>query len=1389
MPTGPTLQDFKNIVKEADEKGIVDINAKDDDKKFVSNPLSALRFIPGLGTSIRQLEAEGKISFEDQDTVDVAKEADRAILKGGTKAAQAIASLITSGVDLAFDTNFTKKVDDAANRFINQHGDTETLAGEIGAIATQFVGPGVYVNKLVGNVGKLKNIKKLKELTDKKIGKIKNKYVRSTVAGATDIATRAGQGGLSFGLTDLAFSDPGRKTLFGEMEDEKGLQGRELAVARLKNKLKFGQEGALIGAGFPLVGKALSLGAKFGLYSFGVAFDIGSRVANPIVAGVSKAAALDPFVIPTLSKGIRANINILGEIGTRVTLPIVSLGKVSPLTKIRDGLPAFKDWRSFSVNSTDDLRAALKRIDNGLALFRSVGKFTPEQQSVRTAAEKRIVSSARVIEKLLDSLEKKNYQLVQSFKGMYDTKTTSLASNQKYLDEVLEYIKGQRELSTLQKELRSNAQRLKKIMDSSKKEFAKLLPDDSLIKPILEKNLQGYMRKSFEIFTNPNYAVDEGSKIFKDAVAFMRKIKSKDLDDYAKEVARAEGITLSQAKDKVAELQVKDILRYAKTDNKDPIQILTQISRKKLQIDDKIIATGEELPDVIKKLLGEENNLRATALSTLSNVITSSTNKLMFDRLGKMLTDSGFLFTSREAAERALKIAPGGKGVRAVGKLDGIGLLNSKTSQLFGEVDFINKLTNLKGPMDTFAQLPIIKNLLQFKVATQFGKTVLSPATVTRNFTSASMFVLNRGLIGGRASVTESIKMVVDDIFAGGKQGAEAEKRLLDSIDEGIKYGALDENIVASELGAVLKAIRNKNVKDTDELTALLNKSKVLDKLSRVYAGGDNVWKWYAYNWYKSYLKDFSKGDIRKMREWFRTVADREFLPNTIGGRVKDIDEAIKEGAAWYVRNTMPTYSKVPNLIKGIRSVPFFGNFVAFPAEMLRTSLNTINVNLKEIASNDRVLREMGYRGLMGQFITMGGASMGIKTLYQNVTGITQEMMDDYKRYVGPEFQRNSELIAISKMDDEGRFKVVDLSTFMPYDYVTRPIRGAMDVIKENRNTPTERKRFLLNVMTEFFGELLSPFIDRAIYFETVSEIMNNQKKEGGKIYSPLADFPEIFDKSFTHLAKSVEPGLVTTGRQAFYAFGEKLTPTGQEYDIDDILTGLGTGIKPQIVDLRKNTKFLMNDFKNVRKEAPIASNMYKFGQSKKEIIDDFIKQQRFAFAEQRRLYKAFKAMEDMGFDTDLVEDEAKKQRVSDIDLLLDGEFKPLKYSEPRFENKIEAVEEQADRSGRGFQTVDEDLLFPEDELDDVIDELEDADLNSIFPYDITTDPEPISAIPSVEPTQKVSQAPTTPPLPLQPQPVLTATGPKIDPTTGLTQTESALLSPEEQIIRQRQRT
>ena len=64
----------------------------------------------------------------------------------------------------------------------------------------------------------------------------------------------------------------------------------------------------------------------------------------------------------------------------------------------------------------------------------------------------------------------------------------------------------------------------------------------------------------------------------------------------------------------------------------------------------------------------------------------------------------------------------------------------------------------------------------------------------------------------------------------------------------------------------MLRAIRKGGVRDADELTSLLERKGLLNvagQASRVYAGGDNVWKWYAYNWYKSFLTDYA-GDLTK---------------------------------------------------------------------------------------------------------------------------------------------------------------------------------------------------------------------------------------------------------------------------------------------------------------------------------------------------------------------------------------------------------------------------------------------------------------------------------------------------------------------------------------------
>ena len=94
---------------------------------------------------------------------------------------------------------------------------------------------------------------------------------------------------------------------------------------------------------------------------------------------------------------------------------------------------------------------------------------------------------------------------------------------------------------------------------------------------------------------------------------------------------------------------------------------------------------------------------------------------------------------------------------------------------------------------------------MQFKLGTQLGKTVFSPQTQVRNVYSAGTFPLIRGHIGGRASVPDSFKIVLDDIFPG--KGIN-EKQLYNFIEKEIRLGTMDENIITAEMGSLLRDLK-----------------------------------------------------------------------------------------------------------------------------------------------------------------------------------------------------------------------------------------------------------------------------------------------------------------------------------------------------------------------------------------------------------------------------------------------------------------------------------------------------------------------------------------------------------------------------------------------------
>ena len=142
---------------------------------------------------------------------------------------------------------------------------------------------------------------------------------------------------------------------------------------------------------------------------------------------------------------------------------------------------------------------------------------------------------------------------------------------------------------------------------------------------------------------------------------------------------------------------------------------------------------------------------------------------------------------------------------------------------------------------------------MQGKVLVQVGKTLYSPQTQVRNVTSAAFFALMNGHIGGKASVTNAMKILLDDIFEAGKKNID-EVAFNNQVEKLVRLGVWDENVVASELKAIMNQLKDGTISTTDGLFDKLIKMAPTDKVARLYAGGDNLWKWFGYHYSKSQL-------------------------------------------------------------------------------------------------------------------------------------------------------------------------------------------------------------------------------------------------------------------------------------------------------------------------------------------------------------------------------------------------------------------------------------------------------------------------------------------------------------------------------------------------------
>ena len=76
---------------------------------------------------------------------------------------------------------------------------------------------------------------------------------------------------------------------------------------------------------------------------------------------------------------------------------------------------------------------------------------------------------------------------------------------------------------------------------------------------------------------------------------------------------------------------------------------------------------------------------------------------------------------------------------------------------------------------------------------------------------------------------------------------------------------------------------------------------------------------------------------IEKALEYANHMGLKIGKVNPLTTAKRTLDDILDEISAHEIRNTYPTYTKVPPAIQTIRKLPI-ANFVAFPAEIVRTA-------------------------------------------------------------------------------------------------------------------------------------------------------------------------------------------------------------------------------------------------------------------------------------------------------------------------------------------------------------------------------------------------------------------------------------------------------------------
>jgi len=595
-----------------------------------------------------------------------------------------------------------------------------------------------------------------------------------------------------------------------------------------------------------------------------------------------------------------------------------------------------------------------------------------------------------------------------------------------------------------------------------------------------EKNLGEYMTRFYERDYNSNWKeyilnTEEGKRIYDEA-------RKKLIEDY-----KEEGITKKPA-------EIDGELLSMLDSHTDPIAGMFSakkvgsadmgILKHKKDIAPEYRALWGELEDPVANYQRSVYKMAAMLENKkfLAAVRNSELNKTMFSK--KLATPDGQFTTLLANSEnKSLTPLTHGKDIYTTKEI----------ARAFNEA-FEGKEYN-----------KFVKQYFKYSGLIKIGKTAYSPITIARNILTNIPLMTANGHYNFHA-IPHAVKVVRTNKFF---------KEKLDAINHGVIGGSVSLGELADTTKEVFHDGFNKPQLVSDAKSGL---SKAHNEVMEFYGHIDDIAK------YAGWIDE-----INKYKKAYATELANKTM--TI--------EQIKKMAAKIITDTMPTYSKTPPIIKKFfRRIPL-GNFVSFPAEIMRTAFNIPRIALEEMANPKT--HSIGAKRMKG-FLSTLAVTSSIPIATRMLMGISDDKENAMRNFL-PDWQKNSQY-AWTSPDS-----FIDLSYIDPYNYIKKPVL-AMLLNKD----PTKA---IVNGVSEF----ISPFAQPEILVNIINSITAGTDLQTKKdIYHKSDSVQDKFVKSLNYAIKQASPGFLTWADRVYKSSINEST-TYKKYNLRDELLSI-TGIR-----------------------------------------------------------------------------------------------------------------------------------------------------------------------------------------------------------------------------------